>query len=126
MASYEGAWRTPGTAAVAALFAPEATYRTAPYEEPYRGLEAIERFWEAGREGPNEAFEMSNTPVAVEGDVGVVRLEVRYAGPPPREYRDLWVVELDQDGRCVAFEEWPFSPLHHGWFEPGPERHPAP
>lgn len=122
VSSYERAWRTPGIDAVAELFAAGATYRTAPYEEPYRGLDAIERFWEAGRDGPDEAFDMRSSIVAVEAHVGVVRVEVRYSGPPPREYRDLWVVELDADGRCMSFEEWPFSPLHEGWFEPGPAR----
>jgi hypothetical protein len=29
---------------------------------------------------------------------------------PVRVYRDLWVVTLDRDGLCIAFEEWPFFP----------------
>jgi hypothetical protein len=32
------------------------------------------------------------------------------AGPPVREYRDLWVVRFGSDGLCVDFEEWPFFP----------------
>jgi hypothetical protein len=32
------------------------------------------------------------------------------AGAGAREYRDLWVVRLDQAGRCTHFEEWPFWP----------------
>ena len=38
---YERAWRTPGTELLAELFAPEATYQTAPFEEPFQGLPAI-------------------------------------------------------------------------------------
>jgi hypothetical protein len=38
---YERAWRTAGTELLAELFAPEATYQTAPFEEPFRGLPAI-------------------------------------------------------------------------------------
>lgn len=110
VAAYERAWRTPGTAAVATLFAPEATYSPAPYAEPHRGLAALERFWEAEREGAEEVFTMSAAPVAVEGDTGVVRLLVRYGEPVRQEYRDLWVVILDAQGRCTAFEEWPFWP----------------
>ena len=30
--------------------------------------------------------------------------------PCKQEYRDLWVVTLDEDGLCTAFEEWPFWP----------------
>jgi hypothetical protein len=40
----------------------------------------------------------------------VVRIEVRYGRPVRQEYRDLWVLRLDDDGRCSWFEEWPFWP----------------
>jgi hypothetical protein len=106
---YEHAWRSPGTALLSELFAPEATYSMAPFAEPQRGLEAIERLWEAERDGPDEEFLLGTEIVAVEGDTAVVRVEVRYARPP-RHYRDLWIVRLDDQGRCIAFEEWPFSP----------------
>ena len=38
--AYEKAWRTPGTNVLAKLFTEDATYLTAPYEKPHRGLEA--------------------------------------------------------------------------------------
>ena len=44
--------------------------------------------------------------------MGVARVEVRYGDPPTRIYRDLWFVKLADDGRCMAFEEWPFFPGH--------------
>jgi hypothetical protein len=40
----------------------------------------------------------------------VARVEVRYGEPVSRVYRDLWIVTLGDDGRCTAFEEWPFFP----------------
>ena len=107
---YERAWRTPGTTVLETLFTPDATYIASPFEPPIHGREAIASFWEAEREGPNEVFSMAWEPVAVEKNVGVVRLEVRYGDPPTLIYRDLWVVTLDEDGRCTAFEEWPFLP----------------
>ena len=102
--SYERAWRLPGTDALADLFAEDATYSTAPYERPHRGLEAIARMWEAERP-PNEQFEIASEIVAVEGDTGVVRVQVEYERPRRRQYRDLWVVRLDPEGHCVQFEE---------------------
>ncbi len=108
--AYERAWRTPGTEGLATLFAEDATYRTAPFEEPFRGLSAISAMWEDGRDGPDEAFELESEVVAVEGDVGVVRLEVRYGEPASETYRNLWLVSLDDESRCTAFEEWPFWP----------------
>jgi uncharacterized protein (TIGR02246 family) len=116
---YERAWRTPGTDALAELFTEDATYSTAPYENPHRGLAAIARMWEAERAGPDEDFTMSSEIVAVEGDTGVAMIEVQYGVPEEkeerdhrqrREYRDLWVVRLNDAGLCFHFEEWPFWP----------------
>ncbi len=123
IALYERAWRTPGTELLAELFAPQATYRTAPFERPFQGLPAIIAMWEATREGPEEAFAMDSAVVAVEGATGVARLEVRYGDPGRQAYRDLWIVRFDAQGRCMAFEEWPFWPpgTKGGWIE-GPQR----
>jgi ketosteroid isomerase-like protein len=108
---YERAWRTPGSDPLADLFAEDASYSTAPYEEAHVGLEAIRRMWEAERlGGPDEDFVMESEVVAVEGDTGVARITVNYGPPREQEYRDLWVVTLDLDGRCTQFEEWPFWP----------------
>jgi ketosteroid isomerase-like protein len=84
---YERAWRTAGTELLAELFAPEATYQTAPFEEPFCGLPAIAAMWEAGQ--GDEAFTMRSEVVAVEGDTGVARVEVRYGDPVRQQYRDL-------------------------------------
>jgi ketosteroid isomerase-like protein len=107
--AYEAAWRSPGTDAIDDLFTPDATYSMAPFEEPSRGLDAIKELWE--RERPQgEQFTMEWEIVAVEADTGVVRLEVEYSAPRHLIFRDLWIVTLDADARCTAFEEWPFSP----------------
>jgi ketosteroid isomerase-like protein len=108
--AYERAWRTAGTEVLAELFTEDATYSTAPYEKPHRGLEAIGEMWEAERLGPDEEFEMLSEIVAVEGDTGVARVEVRYHAPKDKEYRDLWIVRLGDAGLCFQFEEWPFWP----------------
>jgi ketosteroid isomerase-like protein len=107
---YEEAWREPGTQLLSGLFTTDATYRQGPYEPPVEGLEEIERMWERERAGPDEPFTMDYRVIAVDGDVGVVRVEVLYDGPPRQSYRDLWVVELRADGRACSFEEWPFAP----------------
>jgi hypothetical protein len=107
---YEEAWRSPGTGALAGLFTESATYRTAPFEVPFEGFGAIAELWEAERTGPEEAFEMSFELVAVEGEVGVARVDVRYGPPKEQRYLDLWVIRLDADGLCTEFEEWPFWP----------------
>lgn len=110
IADYERAWRTPGTEALAGLFAADARYSPGPFDDAAHGLAAIATFWEAEREGPDEAFSLTWAPVAVQDDVAVARVDVLYAGPPARRYKDLWVIEFDAEGRCRAFEEWPFFP----------------
>ena len=108
--AYERAWRAPGASAIEELFTPDATYTQAPYLEPVVGTAAIAEMWEAEREGPGEAFTMSSEVVAVEGDTAVVRVHVTYGDPVRQEFRDLWVIRFAADGRCRAFEEWPFWP----------------
>ena|SRR5215211_4230384 len=107
---YEEAWRTPGTEALAGIFSESARYRTGPFEEPFRGLDAIAEMWEAERRSPDEEFEMRFDLVAVEAEVGVARVDVRYGPPSEQRYLDLWVIRLADDGRCSEFEEWPFWP----------------
>ena len=127
IAAYERAWRTPGTEVLAELFTEDASYSTAPYETRHVGLEAIAEMWEAERLGPDEAFEMTSEVLAVEGDTGVARVTVDYKRAADKEgrvhrqqkeYRDLWVVRLNDAGLCSHFEEWPFWP-------PGQEGAPA-
>lgn len=110
LTAYEQAWRSPGTAALAGLFTPDATYQQAPYDEPLAGLPAIEGMWEAERDEPAEVFRMTSDIVAVDGWAAVVRVEVWYGDPVQQEFRDLWVIRLVADGRCASFEEWPFAP----------------
>ena len=110
VAAYERVWRSAGTEALAELFVADATYSMGPFEEPAVGLAAIAELWERERQGPDEEFEMTHDVVAAEGDVAVVRVEVRYGPPRHLHYRDLWIVRFAADGGCREFEEWPFWP----------------
>jgi hypothetical protein len=107
---YERAWRTAGTDELSRLFAPEATYLVSPWARPVEGLAAIGELWESERDSADEAFTMTSDIVAVDGATAVVRLAVDYGDPGGRRWRDLWVLRFDDDGRCTAFEEWPFAP----------------
>jgi SnoaL-like domain len=110
VAAYERAWRAAGTEGLRGLFAEDATYRMSPYEEPAVGLAEIGALWEREREGPDEEFEMAHEIVAVENEVAVVEVEVQYGGARRLQYRDLWLVRFDTEGRCCEFKEWPFWP----------------
>lgn len=110
LSGYESAWRAPGTASLAGLFTENAQYLVSPYAEPLAGLAAIGQMWEQARDSPDEVFTLSTGILAVDGPLAVVRAEVHYGDPVRQEYRDLWVLRLDGDGRCSWFEEWPFWP----------------
>ena len=110
LAAYETAWRTAGTEGLAGIFTDDASYVQSPYQPPVVGLDAIRRMWDEEREGPDEVFTMTTEIVAVDGPTAVVRAEVRYGDPIRQEFRDLWVMCLDDDGRCRWFEEWPYWP----------------
>jgi hypothetical protein len=107
---YEQAWRTPGTDVLADLFVEDASYLASPWAAPVRGMAELRRWWDAERSGPAEHFTFTWEAVAVEGDTAVVRVEVDYADQESGRWRDLWVIRFADDGRCRAFEEWPFAP----------------
>ncbi len=120
IAAYEAAWRAPGTDALTGIFAPDSTYRQGPYDEPVVGLPAIARMWDRERQRPDEVFRLVSDIIAVDGDTAVVRAEVSYGDPVTQEYRNLWLVRFAADGRCAAFEEWPFWPGESFSAGPGP------
>jgi hypothetical protein len=106
VARYEAAWRDDDLAAVDGLFTAQARYLRSPYDaQPLVGRPAIRGFW-----SDPTPFEMTAEPEAVQGRRAVVRVEVRYGGDEPQEYRDLWVLRFADDGRVEHFEEWPFWP----------------
>jgi ketosteroid isomerase-like protein len=105
---YERLWRAPGTDRLVELFTEDATYLPSPWARSVEGLESIARFWDAERDGPDEQFSLTSEVVAVDGARAVLRVHVEYAESTP--WRDLWVLEFAEDGRCSSFEEWPFAP----------------
>ncbi|HET7690581.1 MAG TPA: nuclear transport factor 2 family protein [Nocardioidaceae bacterium] len=108
VAEYERLWRSQDPDNLGSLFTDDATYRTSPWAQPISGLPALQTFWAEGSE-PGEEFTMSSSVVAVDGSTAVVRVAVEYQNPT-EPWRDLWVLEFAEDGRCSAFEEWPFAP----------------
>lgn len=107
---YERLWRTPGTDQLVELFLPSVTYRPSPWARAVEGLDEIARFWGSERDSAGEEFIMSSDVVAADGDTAVVRVSVEYGAPEAGRWRNLWILRFAPDGRCAAFEEWPFAP----------------
>ncbi|HEY0215794.1 MAG TPA: nuclear transport factor 2 family protein [Cellulomonas sp.] len=105
VAAYERLWRADDPDPLDTIFTEDVRYLRSPYAEPLDGLAAVRAFWR-----DPTPFTMTAEPVAVEGSEAVVRLEVRYGGDEPQDYRDLWVLRFAPDGRVRHFEEWPTWP----------------
>ena len=108
LARYELAWRAPGTDRLREVFTESVSYSASPWSDPIVGLDELGRFWDACRSGPDEGFRMESEIVAIDERVAVVRVVVDY--DDGQRWRDLWVLTLDDEGRCDHFEEWPFAP----------------
>jgi ketosteroid isomerase-like protein len=103
--AYVRAWETNDPEHIGALFTEDATYRTAPHREPWRGRDHIVEGWldrkdQQGRWG----FEYRVQDIA--GDRAYVRGLTTYHDQGEADYVNLWEITLDGEGRCSEFVEW--------------------
>jgi len=109
---YRAAWRSSDPNDIAALFTEDATYRWNPFgrdQDGAMGREAIVAAWLETPDDPN-TWALSSMPLAVNGDLGVIRCTVNYtADAVNREaaetWHNIWIVRLTADGRCSDFTE---------------------
>ncbi len=106
---YIRAWNSNDPHEIGGLFAEDACYYTAPHREPWRGRAGIVAGW-LGRKDEPGSFTFRHQVLAATPELGIVRGWTRYADPP-QEYSNLWLIALDEQGRCVEFTEW--------WMEAG-------
>jgi hypothetical protein len=103
MDRYRKAWTSNAPDDIRALFTEDAEYLYHPWDEPTVGADAIVESWLDGRDEPGD-WEFEWHPVAREGGTAVV--EGRTVYHSERTYRNLWVIELGDDGRASRFTEW--------------------
>jgi ketosteroid isomerase-like protein len=106
---YIAAWRAKDIAKLSHVFSDEITYRTTPFKEPLIGMEAVQQLWIDETED-GEEFTVEHDVVAIEGDIAVIKVDVHYTKPKEQYWKDIWIIQLDDDGLCFSFEEWPFAP----------------
>ena len=102
--AYVRAWNSNAPAEIGALFTDEVVYYTGPFDAPWQGREDIVRQWRAIQDAPGSAsfrFEV----LASMPDGGIVR-GWAHDHHPPREFSNIWLVRLDEHGRCREFTEW--------------------
>jgi SnoaL-like protein len=107
--AYSAAWDSYDPAAIAELFAADATSKYHPYDlEPTRGREAIVADWLENRDDVG-TYEGRYEPYAVDGDRAVAIGESRYRnadGTPRTMYYNVFLLRFDEEGRCAEFTEY--------------------
>ena len=102
---YVEAWGSNAPDEIGALFTDDARYYTAPHREPWTGREAIVREWLGRKDEPGE-WGFRYEVLGVDGSTGFVRGWTTALKDDPPECSNLWVIRLDEDGRCTEFIEW--------------------
>jgi len=109
-ADYVEAWRSNDPEQIGALFSADARYFTNPDSEPRVGRDAIIAGWLEDLDEPGSwTFEWR----ILREDAGWFLVQGRTEYPAERDYLNLWIVQLDQDGRAEEFTEW-YMPRPHG------------
>ena len=109
--AYVDAWRTYDADAIGELFAEDATYRYHPYDpEAIVGRAAIVADWRGDQDEPG-SWAAHYEPYAVEGDRAVAIGWSRYYEDASkakliREYRNVYLLLFDPEGRCTEFTEF--------------------
>ena len=107
MDGYVRAWASNAPEDVAALFADGAEYRTEPDSDPAVGRDAILALW-LGAADEADDHDFGWHLLGADGTRYFVQGRTRYADG--RVYENLWVVDLDADGRATSFTEWYMQP----------------
>ena len=106
---YIAAWRANSRDPIVALFAPDATYRYGPFDDPVRGADAIAASWLERPDDP-DSWTASYRPIAIEGNLAVAHGRSRYFHADRKrlrtEFDNIFVLRLDDQGRCSDFTEW--------------------
>jgi hypothetical protein len=105
---YRRAWKSDERTDIEALFTENATYSPWPYARPWTGRDEIVDKW-IGRGDSKRPWTFEHRIVATDGDLGVVEGVTGYPAhgdDDEAEFKNLWLVRLDPDGRATEFAEW--------------------
>jgi ketosteroid isomerase-like protein len=109
VAQYVAAWESNDPEQIGALFSEDAAYLTAPDAEPRRGREQIVAGWLEDRDEPGTwSFDWK----ILHEDDGFVVVQGRTEYPAEKDYLNLWIIQLDADGRATEYTEW-YMPRPH-------------
>jgi hypothetical protein len=100
---YRRAWDSNAPDDIRSLFTEDAEYRTAPFDEPRVGHDAIVAGWVADQDQPGD-HEFTWNEAGRDDDTAFVEGVTVYADG--RRYANLWVIRFAGDGRAASYIEW--------------------
>jgi len=95
-------------AAATALYAENATYQVTPFDEPFRGRDAIYEYWD-GVAKTQERIQFDFEILAVAAQQGIARWWASFVRVPPggeTKLDGVFLIALNSDGRCQSLREW--------------------
>jgi ketosteroid isomerase-like protein len=101
--AYVKAWKSNKPEQITDLFTKNALYSTGPFDEPWKGREAIEAGWIAIGDQP-EDWKFDYEVIAVDGDLGVMHGTTVYKSAGT--FSNIWLIRLNKDGKAKEFREW--------------------
>ncbi|UFS58045.1 nuclear transport factor 2 family protein [Subtercola endophyticus] len=104
VAGYLTAWTTCAPADIAALFTVDAEQHERPYETDWIGCEAIIAGWQFRAKWQEGGWTFTWELLKIAGDTFVLSGTGVYT--ELGTFDNLWVVTLDDDGKCTSFQMW--------------------
>ena len=103
---YARAWEDADAEAAGALFTEDATYRSDPFSEPYRGREEIRRYWREVT-AHQASVEVSIGRTMAVGSRALVEWWTQMdSDTAPVTLPGALLLELDENGLCTALREY--------------------
>ena len=105
---YGRAWMDRNARAAADLFAEGGTYQVTPFVDELRGRAAILDYWKHVAQTQRD-IEFGYEVLAVTSEMGISRWWASFVIEPPgvpTKLDGIFLVSLDDEGRCQSFKEW--------------------
>lgn len=121
LVAYADAWETADEDLIVSLFTEQATYRSSPFREPYRGHAEIRGYWQRGAGSQSETRVRMGRPYAADGArVAVEWWATMVEAGEQVTLPGCLLLRFAADGRCMdLYEYWNMAKGHHepfsGW-----------
>jgi nuclear transport factor 2 (NTF2) superfamily protein len=104
--SYAKAWETADEDLIASLFTEDASYRSSPFREPFRGHEEIRAYWRRGAGTQRETRVRMGTPFGKGRRVAVEWWTTMVDEGETVTLPGCLLLRFAPDGRCVDLREY--------------------